>query len=265
MNIKKIESGFTLIEIAIVLLIVSLILGYTVAMLPKQQELKRYNQAKAKMLEIKEHLIAFAQINGRLPCPDANTNGSENALDVSMNATGLAGVDGLSDSCVLYTGRVPSITLGMSGDLDANGNVTDPWGETYWYHISNVATLAGVVDLVSQNAIKNAGLVAVAANPPDLFVCDGSDAATNDNNDADCDDVVAVGGEVSNNVSVVLVSTGKDTQPVASHMQTENLDLDNVYVHSTFSDRLGFEYDDLVKWISPNILYSKMIEAGQLP
>ncbi|MCH6566544.1 MAG: hypothetical protein IH811_11835 [Proteobacteria bacterium] len=37
---------------------------------------------------------------------------------------------------------------------------------------------------------------------------------------------------------------------------------------TTFVRRItGFadDFDDVVKWVSPNILYSKMIEAGQLP
>ena len=59
------QSGFTLIEIAIVLLIVVIILGYTVAMFPIQQELKQYRKAEADMNSIIEHLIAFAQVNGR--------------------------------------------------------------------------------------------------------------------------------------------------------------------------------------------------------
>ena len=36
------QTGFTLIEIAIVLLIVTILLGYTVALFPRQQELKQY-------------------------------------------------------------------------------------------------------------------------------------------------------------------------------------------------------------------------------
>ena len=40
MNTKSFnQSGFTLVEIAIVLLIVAILLGYTVAMFPRQQEL----------------------------------------------------------------------------------------------------------------------------------------------------------------------------------------------------------------------------------
>ena len=74
---KNIQQGFTLIEIAIVLLIVTILLGYTIAMFPIQQELKQYRKANAEMEEIIDSLIAFAQINGRLPCPDTDQSGGD--------------------------------------------------------------------------------------------------------------------------------------------------------------------------------------------
>ena len=46
------ESGFTLVEIAIVILIVAILLGYTVALFPKQQELKKYRAVEKEMDEI---------------------------------------------------------------------------------------------------------------------------------------------------------------------------------------------------------------------
>jgi len=41
MTVKSPQSGFTLVEIAIVLLIVTILLGYTVALFPRQQQLAR--------------------------------------------------------------------------------------------------------------------------------------------------------------------------------------------------------------------------------
>ena len=64
------QTGFTLVEIAIVLLIVTILLGYTVAMFPIQQELKQYRKVDSELDDIIGHLIGFAQVNGRLPCPD---------------------------------------------------------------------------------------------------------------------------------------------------------------------------------------------------
>ena len=59
---KKSQRGFTLVEIAIVLLIVSILLGYTVALFPKQQELKQYRAAEAEMDQIVDAIIGFTQI-----------------------------------------------------------------------------------------------------------------------------------------------------------------------------------------------------------
>ena len=86
--------------------------------------------------------------------------------------------------------------------------------------------------------------------------------------DEDCDDVT--GAEVVGNVAAVVISLGKDPAP-ASNIQVENTDdfldgtNDKVYVFSTRSDVAGAEFDDVVKWLSKNQLFSKMIEAGQLP
>ena len=62
------QNGFTLIEIAIVLLIVTILLGYTVALFPRQQELKQYRDVDRKMDEVIAAIVGFAQVNGRLPC-----------------------------------------------------------------------------------------------------------------------------------------------------------------------------------------------------
>ncbi len=77
MNVTGTEQrGFTLVEIAIVLLIVTVLLGYTVAMFPMQQQLKQYRHVESEMESIIEHLIAYAQVNGRLPCPDTSAGGT---------------------------------------------------------------------------------------------------------------------------------------------------------------------------------------------
>ena len=57
MHHAKNQSGFTLVEIAIVVLIISILLGYAVAMVPVQQELKQYRQVERDMDEIVEHII----------------------------------------------------------------------------------------------------------------------------------------------------------------------------------------------------------------
>lgn len=277
MHLKN-QTGFTLIEIAIVLVIVSVLLGYTVALFPIQQELKHYREGEQEMDEIVAALVGFAQINGRLPCPDTSggggtIDGQEDESDVLNNDTGVLVADGIPDSCLGYFGFVPSATIGFSGDIDATGRLLDPWGQPYLYHVSDVntdsdsdATTAAADDLVSPNGIRDEGMVDVAQAVDLLYICTDSNAV---GSDLDCGDVSGV--SIVDRVAAVIVSTGKDLGQVASSIQSENSDdlhdgtNDKVYISSTRSDVAGSEYDDLVKWVSTTMLFSKMIEAGQLP
>jgi len=257
-SLNRTERGFTLIEIAIVLLVVTILLGYSVAMFPKQQELKQYRAVETEMESIIEHLIAFAQINGRLPCPDTSAGGT------------VADIDGLEDrialnDCEASFGFLPARTLGMNGRYNDAGVLEDSWGQGYRYAISeDDATLNGDVDLVTPNGIRDEGMAAVL---PDLFICD--DSATL-GVDVDC--AAGANGANSNdvviNVAAVIISLGKDNAiPATSNIQDENLDdfhngaNDKVYVFSPRRD----DYDDVVKWIPTSLLFSKMIEAEQLP
>ena len=118
------ESGFTLVEIAIVLLIVGVLLGYTAALLPKQQELKKYRAVEQEMDQIIAAIVGFAQVNGRLPCPAIpNTAGNEDG--------------GGGGNCNNYGGFVPVNTLGLTGRTNADSLMLDPWGNPYRYYVTN--------------------------------------------------------------------------------------------------------------------------------
>jgi len=249
------QAGFTLIEIAIVLLVVTILLGYTVAMFSVQQELKQYRSAESEMDSVIKHLIAFAQVNGRLPCPDTSA--------------GAGTIDGLEDillpsDCEAFFGFLPARTLGINGKYNSVGTLVDPWGSGYGYAVSEFdAGGDGIIELVSANGVRNAGIAAVV---PDLFICDDSNVL---GNNLDCTSVS--GNEVigtNGAVAAVVISLGKDSAiPATSNIQAENLDnfndgtLDKVYIFSPRRD----DYDDIVKWLPTNQLFSKMIEAGQLP
>ena len=253
------QTGFTLVEIAIVLLIVTILLGYSVAMFPLQQELKQYRHVQAEMDSVIGHLIAFAQVNGRLPCPDTSTDSdlSGNTVDGGEDRIGL-------NACEAYFGFLPGRTLGLNGRYNAAGVMIDPWDSGYRYAISNIDFSGdGNFDLVTPNGIRDEGISNVM---PDLFICDDSDET---GVDIDCttvtgDEVVGTNGAVA----AVVISLGKDfNDPATSNIQAENIDnfhvgtQDKVYIFSPRRD----DYDDVVRWLSTNLLFSKMIEADQLP
>lgn len=251
------QTGFTLVEIAIVLLIVTILLGYSVALFPIQQELKQYRQVDAEMDSIIEQLIGFAQVNGRLPCPDTDNDGLENRVLVPPI------------SCAGWFGFVPARTLGMNGKYNAFGVLVDPWGLGYGYAVSAGDGVVNLdVDLVTANGIRDEGMANVTLEL-DLFICDDSNAA---GNDLDCSTVS--GDEVIGSpptgagVAAVITSLGKRNEiPAISNIEIENQDdftlgtSDKVYIFAPRSDT----YDDIVKWIPASLLFSRMIEADQLP
>lgn len=281
---KSTQSGFTLIEVAIVLIIVSILLGYTVALFPRQQELKQYRAVERQMDEIMEAVIGFAQVNGRLPCPAVpNSGGAEN-----INA----GV-----GCFQYGGFVPVNTLGLSGRLNADSLLQDPWGNPYRYYVTDVDFNAnsvsdftgqggemrlvglvdsdadGYIDLDGRYLICNATSVindecTVGANPvfgnangagryagaPFVLLSQGKN----------WNQVAAVGDELENIGASTTASLGMASGPSGTIYPLKKV----VSNETTFVRRLtGFsdDFDDVVRWASPSILFSRMIQGGQLP
>ena len=285
------QSGFTLIEIAIVLLIVTILLGYTVALFPKQQELKQYRAAEQEMDEVIAAIIGFAQVNGRLPCP---------AFPASLGVE----VGGGTANCTRYGGFVPVATLGISGQLNADSLPIDPWGNPYRYYVSSSDAPApaggtvGVDDFVNNAEMRAVGLVSTVLAPyidldGQFLICDAAGGSTDDlctgANEVFGNDAGIAGPGPYAGAPFVLISFGKDGSQTAAGDQLENMGatltfpalamangpsgqpylLKNVGAgETTFVKRTtGFadDFDDIVKWVSPNILFSKMIEAGQLP
>ncbi len=76
---KKQQAGFSLIELAIVLLIVGLLLGGLIPTISSQVEQQRINETRKQLEEIKQALTGFVIANGRLPCADTNADGEENS------------------------------------------------------------------------------------------------------------------------------------------------------------------------------------------
>lgn len=286
---RRIQQGFTLIEIAIVLLIVTILLGYTVALFPRQQELKKYRAVNTEMDQVMAAIIGFAQVNGRLPCPAIpNSGGNEDG--------------GGGANCNNYGGFVPVNTLGITGRLNGDSLLLDPWGNPYRYYVTNNdADIDGNSDFVTSNEMRDVG---IGDNIPP-----GGDGYTDldgrylicDDNGTTIDDACTGAQEVFGNYDAgppvvyagapfVLLSQGKNwNEAAAINDELENIGGDltftdlgmglgptgNEYLlksvvggETTFVRRTtGFadDFDDVVKWVSPHILFSKMIEAGQLP
>lgn len=234
---KSSESGFSLIEMAIVLLIVSTMVGGLLISLSSTREISDRNSAETTLDEITEALYGFVQASGRLPCPATVTsNGIESPVGGGV--------------CTLANGFVPTATLGLNGALNSDNLLMDSWLNAYRYSVSraqaNAYTSANLGGLTSGQLLGGA----------DLRVCDV----------AVCTNVLA------DDLPAVVLSLGKNWAGFSSANEVENsgeatvsgyrMNNDNNFVSTGYVEE---SFDDILNWISPSILVSRLIAAGRLP
>ncbi|MBI5889368.1 MAG: prepilin-type N-terminal cleavage/methylation domain-containing protein [Nitrosomonadales bacterium] len=253
------NRGFTLVEIAIVILIVTLLLTGLIPTISSQIEQRQTNETRKQLDEIRDSLLGFAVTQGRLPCPASDTsNGKESFC---TNALGACGAEiffpaalPIHGRCAKpYDGLVPAVTIGIT-QTDDEGYMLDGWSNRIHYAV----TIANNNAFTKANGMKALGMVALA---PDLFVC-ASATGLPAFPSADCGAATIL---TSNGVTVIY-SVGM--KPVAGGIdEAANLNDDQVFVNHVPSPATApnGEFDDIVTWISPNILFNRMVMAGQLP
>ncbi|HEY0666159.1 MAG TPA: type II secretion system protein [Gallionella sp.] len=101
------SGGFTLVEMSIVLAIVALLLGGLLPVISSQVEMQRRNETRKYLDIVRDALVGYAVLNGRLPCPDSNDDGIAEAT-CTTNAS--------------QVGTLPYTDLGVVG-TDAYDNV----------------------------------------------------------------------------------------------------------------------------------------------
>ena len=236
-------SGFTLTELTIVLVIVALLIGGMLLPLSVQRDLQSTSETQKQLSEIKEALIGFAIINGRFPRPASSaTDGTEQ----STSCTGTA-----KDK--LCTGFVPWQVLGIQP--------TDSWNKLIRYSVSpSFSENTFTLDSVATKKIEtrdNAG------NLTFLF-----------GQTSNCD------AKASLCAPVVIFSQGKQRygttadgtvlNGTATSLDEKNNDSGDgiLFISRTPTDNTaaaGGEFDDIVTWISPTVLFNRMVSASKLP
>lgn len=238
------QRGFTLVEMAIVLIIVALLSGGMMMSLMAQQDTAAVSETQRRLNEARDALLGYAAANGRLPCPAAPA------------ATGVETPLGGGTCSNAWNGFLPAVTLGLTPTNEA-GYAIDAWGNPIRYAVSNDA--ASQLTTASQIKIAwNTGSALAA----DLWVCNSVAGMTGSGNSAKC----ATAGELANNAVAVIYSRGKNGGVAPSSADEQaNGDADRLFVWHTPVPAGPSEFDDIVIWLSPNILYNRLIAAGRLP
>ena len=252
--------GFSLIEMAFVLIIVTLLLGGLLVPFATQVEQKRIGETNKALEEIKEALLGYALSHistgaapnqPYLPCPDATIaapvpgGGIPNDGREDRNGTG----------CAVAEGNLPWVDLGVSQ--------ADAWGNRFHYRVT--LTFADSASGFGLTGPGNTGDITLcftfmncpASNKladtlPALVLSYGKNGfgAINANR---------VAGDVTTIPCPVGVGCSKDEQ--------ENFIGNANFVSRTMttSTVAAGEFDDQVTWLSSNILFNRMVAAGRLP
>ena len=259
-------SGFTLVELAMVLFIVSLLIGGLLMPLSAQNEIRGRQETDRALSNIREALIGFAVINGRLPCPADRTiaSGVANAGAEAVTAPGgpcactaaASGIAGAGAACNDaaadgVTGVLPWATLGVPE--------ADAWGNRYTYRIATrfgraLVTVTGVDFgcVPARDPPTSAAFVLCSVGNMSVKVATGS--------------IV----DIATGVPVIVVSHGRNTLGaymtsgaqvagvVAGSDEAENANGDVNFVSNSV-------IDDQLIWLPTSILMGRMLSAGKLP
>lgn len=239
MNIVSLKSGhqrgFSLVELAVVLVILGFVLAALLLPLQAQRENTFRLQTENQLEIAKRALIGFAQTNGRLPCP---------ATAVSGGLESPAG----GGTCTNQLGYLPAATLGLQ-PANEDGLAIDGWNNPILYGVTQVNSAGGAAtpDFTTANEMN---VVGVANLAPDLVVCPEAD---------NCpatyliDNAVAIIYSLGPTGALASQGADEDENPTAPGADTQFV-----------SQSPTSTFDHIVVWISPYVLYNAMIQAGQL-
>ena len=231
-------SGFPLVELRIVLIIVGLLISSLITPLSAQIDQRNYNETQRQLNEIREALIGFSVANGRLPRPaTSQADGVESPTDCATDT-----------DC---TGYLPWTTLGVKK--------SDAWNKMIRYSVTPAYA-------------KN--------NTPFKLTDHGSKKVQTRDSTGTVSYLIGAAGpcNASPCTPVVIYSFGKNNWGVTSDGvaladdSATNADEDtNATATTVFFSRdqssvpNGGEFDDIVVWIPPYVLFNRMIAAGRLP
>jgi prepilin-type N-terminal cleavage/methylation domain-containing protein len=264
----RVQSGFSLVELAIAIFIIALLLGGMLAPLQSRVERRKYDDTRRILDQAREALLGYVATYGYFPCPAdyAGVSGGAQAAHTvatgvclstnpgSVNAGGTGGV---------YIGYLPAVTLGVT-PTDAQGYAVDAWGlsQNRIRYAVSYTTVNGITNpFTRSDGMRSAGISNIL-NANLLSVCNtstGSSAAA-------CADAAAT---LTSRAVAVIWSLGPNAATGNSPDQLENSEAlafaDRVFIMRTPSSIIDSEFDHVVTWISPFVLFNRMIVAGKLP
>jgi len=222
-------------------------------------DMQAYKKTNASLDEIKEALIGYAMVNGRLPCPALSTSGGLEQPVGGGACTAKIGSD-------FAVGYLPAATLGIT-PTDNQGFAVDGWGADSINRIRYAVRTKAVGGIsnpfTTVNGMKAATLSAIGGSTY-FKVCSAAPTGT-----------VCGGAQLSDSAVFVIYSVGKNAGTGGSGDESANpnpqtADADGNGVPDAddgifVSHDQTSAFDDVLLWVPSSTLISRMVSAGQLP
>lgn len=257
------HQGFTLAEMAVVTLIMSIAMTMGVQAFNAMLTNSAYSVTKTKQDTIKQALISFLRSNKRLPCPD--TAALPNGLEVAPCTTAVQGY-----------GVVPWATLGLARDAALDG-----WSNFFTYRVSNdnAALAAPLAPPVPRAQSAKQNWTTTGATGFDISSLNSPTTGGNLSIQIDQRNSAGVISRIAYNAVVVIYSHGKNgfgantikgtpiAAPVSADEVVNNTPGTTRFITRDITDSAGAPggaYDDIVAYMTPQDLLQPMLNEKTL-
>jgi len=121
---RKLNTGFTLVEMAVVVTIMAILMTLGLAAATSVMQSTQRSTTKEREAFLKDALAAYFFANKRFPCPDNGSNVGNTGRDGVEDRVVGGAVPDPNTNCSTQLGTIPYVTLGISRSqaLDAYGN-----------------------------------------------------------------------------------------------------------------------------------------------
>lgn len=246
---RKMQTGFSMVELAVVLSIIAVIIGGALMLSTKYAQTSKINKTIAQLQRINASLQVFAIKNGYLPCPARRSTTNPAEIGVPTNCATSASAQDVVDinmgAEAIRIGVVPTRFLGLPDRV-----MLDSWENRILYvTIRNLGSDAQPIDMtLHEDKIKN--YIEDASFPAQSPIIVGYEASgINGVLDDNSNDVIAY----------LLISLGKDRYGAYGKNGEQN-----VSCLTGRSDADNCDYDEIFRAVKPNFTSNEALYADDI-